>query len=172
MSALVARAMREPVPFDRDIPGKDRKALEILVSAGVLKKERVEGVTVFAPAVTLAEFRKPKAQAKTKRRENVETWLRKDLAKRAKIPGASAWKETAFAQGKYRMLIDGSPCYFAAHVKDWKVSNRAALCQGYDPYGLTLEPRRRYCSWQKIPNFAPTLFDFARWQRKLERNAP
>lgn len=128
MSALVARAMREPIRFDRDIPGKDRKALEVLVSAGVLKKERQGGVTVFAPVVSLSEFRKPRPPQKPK--ETVAEWLRKDLAKRAFIPVSEGWKETAWAKSHFRILRDGEPLYFAAYVADWAPWMKRALCRG------------------------------------------
>jgi hypothetical protein len=118
---------------------------------------------VLNPPVVLAVIRKPEA----KPRENVETWLRKSLAARARIPGPT-WKDTAFAKGKYRMLIGGAPCYFAAHVKTWKASNRAALCKGFDAWGLELVRGNLAKYYPPTPEArSPTLFDFARRQRRL-----
>ena len=41
-----------------------------------------------------------------------------------------------YYEGGHRMMIDGTPIRVAAHVKNWKPSNRAALCQGFDRLGL------------------------------------
>jgi hypothetical protein len=81
---------------------------------------------VLNPPVVLAVIRKPEA----KPRENVETWLRKSLAARAFIPVSEGWKETAWAQSHYRIVIGGVPCYFAPYVKDWAPWMKRALCRG------------------------------------------
>lgn len=100
-----------------------------------------------------------------------------------------------YPEGTIRIVRDGIPYRFAAHVAKWKPGNKAALCQGSDPFGLTLVPRdkrgrlvydasnglrKRYGhrTWQLSHNrrnaeydlnkfqFPPDLFVWGRWERK------
>lgn len=56
--------------------------------------------------------------------------------------------------GWHRMVIDGTPYRVAPHVAKWKPSNKAALCQGSDRFGLTMLPhpkgRLQYVPEQKL----------------------
>ena len=58
----------------------------------------------------------------------------------------------AYYDGGFRMVIDGVPCRFAAFVKRWKKSNRDALCQGFDPFGLEIERPPKRAHWGWIPS--------------------
>ena len=61
--------------------------------------------------------------------------IRRKLAN-APGPGAGSSYAEAYYEGGFRMVIDGVPIRMAAHVKNWKATNRAALCQGSDLFGL------------------------------------
>ena len=89
-----------------------------------------------SPAASIQSGRKRKAQSKP--RETCGEWLRKSLLRRAREE-KSNWKQCAYWQTGYRLVIDGAPIRCAAFVKDWKPGNRKALGLGYDPWGLELE---------------------------------
>lgn len=98
------------------------------------------------------------AQIRAYARAMEEYSARQARAKQAKLAfdkkhrtlGLPRWptqKQTwnrAYYEGGLRLVIDGYPIRVAAHVARWKKSNREALGQGYDPYGLTLRPHGKH----------------------------
>lgn len=100
-----------------------------------------------------------------------------------------------YPEGTIRIVRNGIPYRFAAHVAKWKPGNKAALCQGYDRFGLTLVPHDKRGRLQFDPaegfherygnlawrlshkrrnveyelhkfQFPPDLFVWGRWERK------
>lgn len=70
----------------------------------------------------------------------------------------------SYYEGGHRMVIGGVPIRVAAHVKGWKPGNRAALCQGFDRYGLTLRPHDKKGRWGFVDQPEPGYWD--RWWRR------